>query len=88
MTQINHMGKLGDIINNVIHYIKKNYTINYSIDEYNNMIDTIYDEVNSIYDAPYLLIRDIVSRLVETNFKFNTNIKDINFSLFSFKSNS
>ena len=79
MTQINHMGKLGDIINNVIHYIKKNYTINYSIDEYNNMIDTIYDEVNSIYDAPYLLIRDIVSRLVETNFKFNTNIKDINF---------
>jgi len=73
------MGKLGDIINNVIHYIKTNYTENYSIDEYNSMIDTIYDEVNSIYDAPYLLIRDIVGRLVETNVKFNTTIVDINF---------
>ena len=79
MTQINHMGKLGDIINNVIHYIKTNYTDNYSIDEYNSMIDTIYDEVNTIYDAPYLLIRDIVGRLVETNVKFNTTITDINF---------
>ena len=35
MTHINHMGKIGDIINNVIHYIKTNYTENYSIDNLN-----------------------------------------------------
>ena len=58
MTHINHMGKLGDIINNVIHYIKTNYTENYSIDEYNSMIDTIYDEVNCI--LPDLIFFSII----------------------------
>jgi hypothetical protein len=74
------MGKLGDIINNVIHYIKKEYPGDYNSNDYDDIVETIYQEISTLYlNTPYLLIRDIVGRLLVTNIKFNDNISDINF---------
>jgi putative phage-type endonuclease len=74
------MGKLGDIINNVIHYIKKEYPGDYNSNDYDDIVETIYQEISTLYlNTPYLLIRDIVGRLLVTNIKFNNNISDINF---------
>jgi putative phage-type endonuclease len=79
-THITHMGKLGDIINNVIHFIKKEYPGDYNFNNYDDIVDTIYQEISTLYlNTPYLLIRDIVGRLLITNIKFNSVITDINF---------
>ena len=75
ITRITHMGKLGDIINNVIHYIKKEYPGDYNSNDYDDIVETIYQEISTLYlNTPYLLIRDIVGRLLITNIKLANNI--------------
>jgi len=79
---LNNMGKLGDIIKKIIDIVKKDYTQEslYSFNDYNNMIDTIYNNINSKYhDTPYQLIRDIISRMVNIKYNVNISLDDLNF---------
>lgn len=79
MTHINHMGKLGDIVNNIIHFINKEYKDGINLDNYNDMVQSVYDEINTLYlNTPYLLVRDIIGRITNTNITFKP-IEDINF---------
>ena len=80
MNKLHNMKILGNIIDIIKYIIKRDYNEIYNIEEYNMMIDMIHSEVSGTYeDTPYVLIRDIISRMAETSFKLNINITDINF---------
>ena len=80
MNIYSNLGELGKILNSVIKIIKDEYTISYSIDEYNTMIDNIYCKIKHSYPSiSYQLIRDIIGRMVNIKYTINTTINDINF---------
>ena len=80
MTDYTNMGTLGKILTLVTNIVKKDYTNIYGIDEYNTMIDSIYCNIRGIYpDTSFQLIRDIISRMVNINYKMDTKMSDINF---------
>ena len=62
-------------INNIIKYVNSRTITN--MDEYNTLVKDVSEEYS---DYPYLLIRDICSRMIDTNITINkTKVYDINF---------
>jgi putative phage-type endonuclease len=76
-----YMGKLGEIIKSIITIIKNDYKDTYNGIMIDTMICSIYKQISEMYseETPYMLIRDIVYRLLDTKITFKDTIDDINF---------
>ncbi len=74
-----------ETINTIIKLVNKKVTEdntnNISLDEYNKLIQDVYEEYlkTSSYDVPYYLVNDIVSRMANINISMTNSIDDFNF---------
>jgi len=76
-----NMGKLGEIIKSVISLVRNEYNDTYSGNDIDIMISSIYRHISEMFseETPYILIRDIVYRLVDSKFTFKKSLDDVNF---------